>query len=163
MTMPNPAPKWLSDSLWGVAADMVSLDAFRTLPQDTTMCTKPWQKWCHLETPENEKLSLDYKNSTEFQKLSVIRPLRPDRIVNALTQRIANQIGEKYIEDVVFTRQQTYSESTSTTALFFILLPGADPGKNLETLRETSPSLFLIKGRTTTQPLHTSLFEWLHQ
>jgi hypothetical protein len=79
-------------------------------------------------------------------------------MVNALTQRIANQIGEKYIEDIVFTRQQTYSESTSTMALFFILLPGADPGKNLETLRETSSSLVVIKG-TTAQPLHTSLLE----
>jgi hypothetical protein len=83
-------------------------------------------------------------------------------MVNALTQRIANQISEKYIEDVVFTRQQRYSESTSTMALFFILSPGADPVKNLETLRETNSSLVVING-TTTQPLHTSLLEWLHQ
>jgi hypothetical protein len=83
-------------------------------------------------------------------------------MVNALTQRIANQIGEKYTEDVVFTRQQTYSESTVTMALFFILSPAADPVKNLETLGETSSSLVVTKG-TTTQPLHTSLLEWLHQ
>jgi hypothetical protein len=62
-------------------------------------------------------------------------------MVNVLTQRITNQIGEKHIEDVVFTRQQTYGESTSTMALFFILSPGADPVNNLEILRETSSSL----------------------
>jgi dynein heavy chain len=136
MAMPNPAPEWLSDSSWGAAAGLASLDAFKTLPQDITMRTKPWQKWCDLETPENEKLPLDYKNKTDFQKLLVIRALRPDRMVNALTQFIANQIGEKYTEDVVFTLQQTYSESTSMMALFFILSPGVDPVKNLETLGE---------------------------
>jgi hypothetical protein len=68
-------------------------------------------------------------------------------MVNALMQRIANQIGEKYIQDVVFTREQTHSESTSTMALFFILSPGADPVKNLETLRETSSSFVVIKAQ----------------
>ena len=110
MSMPNPAPEWLTDDCWGAAVGLASLQAFNTLPQDITMRTKPWQKWCDLEMPENEKLPLDYKNKTEFQKLLVIRALRPDRMVNALTQFIANQIGEKYTEDVVFTMQQTYEE-----------------------------------------------------
>ena len=134
MSMPNPAPEWLSDANWGAALGLTSLDAFKSLGQDITMRTKPWQKWCDLEMPENEKLPLDYKNKTEFQRLLVIRALRPDRMVNALTQFIANQIGEKYTEDVVFTLQQTYNESTPTMAIFFILSPGIDPVKNLEAL-----------------------------
>ena len=136
MSMPNPAPEWLSDSCWGAAVGLTSLDAFKTLAQDITMRTKPWQKWCDLEMPENEKLPLDYKNKSDFQKLLVIRALRPDRMVNALTQFISNQIGEKFTEDVVFTLQQTYSESTPSMALFFILSPGVDPVKNLESLGE---------------------------
>jgi dynein heavy chain len=134
MAMANPAPEWLTDSCWGAAAGLASLDAFKSLPQDITIRTKPWQKWCDLETPENEKLPLDYKNKTDFQKLLVIRALRPDRMVNSLTQFIANQIGEKYTEDVVFTLEETYSEATPTMALFFILSPGIDPVKNIETL-----------------------------
>jgi dynein heavy chain len=87
--------------------------------------------------PENEKLPLDYKNKTEFQKLLVIRSLRPDRMVNALTAFISNQIGEKYAEDVTFTLKETYEESTCQMALFFILSPGVDPVKNLEILGHT--------------------------
>ena len=136
MTMPNPAPEWLSDTCWGAAVGLGSLQSFSSLPQDITMRTKPWQKWCDLEMPENEKLPLDYKNKSEFQKLLVIRALRPDRMVNALTQFISNQIGEKYTEDVVFSLQQTYEESTPTMALFFILSPGIDPVKNIEILGE---------------------------
>ncbi|OHS95209.1 Dynein heavy chain family protein [Tritrichomonas foetus] len=136
MAMPNPAPEWLSDSCWGAAVGLGSLQAFNSLPQDITMRTKPWQKWCDLEMPENEKLPLDYKNKTEFQRLLVIRALRPDRMVNALTQFISNQIGEKYTEDVVFSLQQTYEESTPLMALFFILSPGIDPVKNIEILGE---------------------------
>jgi dynein heavy chain len=59
-------------------------------------------------------------------------------MVNALTQFIANQIGEKFIEDVVFTIQQTYDESTPQMALFYILSPGIDPVKNIEQLGEKS-------------------------
>jgi dynein heavy chain len=108
MSIPNPAPEWLTDSCWGAAVGLANLQAFQTLPQDITMRTKPWQKWCDLEMPENEKLPLDYKNKSDFQKLLVIRALRPDRMVNALTAFIANQISEKFTEDVVFTIQQTY-------------------------------------------------------
>ena len=136
MAMPNPAPEWLSDSSWGAAVGLGALQSFNSLPQDITMRTKPWQKWCDLEYPENEKLPLDYKNKTEFQRLLVIRALRPDRMVNALTQFISNQIGEKYTEDVVFSLQQTYEESSPTMALFFILSPGIDPVKNIELLGE---------------------------
>lgn len=136
MAMSNPAPEWLSDSCWGAAVGLSSLGAFQTLAQDITMRTKPWQKWCDLETPENEKLPLDYKNKSEFQKLLVIRALRPDRMVNALTQFISSQIGEKFTEDVVFTIQQTYDESTPQMALFYILSPGIDPVKNIESLGE---------------------------
>jgi dynein heavy chain len=44
MSMPNPAPEWLTDSSWGAAVGLSSLQAFQTLPQDMTMRTKPWQK-----------------------------------------------------------------------------------------------------------------------
>jgi len=135
--MPNPAPDWLSDDCWSAAVGLTNLDAFKSIAADITMRTKPWQKWCDLENPENEKLPLDYKNKTEFQKLLVVRALRPDRMVNALTQFVANQIGEKYIEDVTFTLKETYDESTPKMAIFFILSPGIDPVKNLETLGAT--------------------------
>jgi len=133
---PNPAPEWLSDIAWSAACGLKSLDAFKTLPQDITMRTKPWQKWCDLENPENEKLPLDYKNKSDFQKLLIIRALRPDRMVNALTQFIASQIGEKYTEDVTFTLKQTFEETNKEMAIFFILSPGIDPVKNLEILGE---------------------------
>jgi len=129
---PNPAPEWLSDASWTALCGLKSLDAFRTIPQDVTMRTKPWQKWCDLENPELDKLPLDYKNKTEFQKLLVIRALRPDRIVNALTQFISNQIGEKYTFDVTFTMAETFKETDPRTAVFYILSPGSDPVKDVE-------------------------------
>ena len=130
----NPGPDWLSDSSWSALCGLKSLEAFKTIPQDVTMRTKPWQKWCDLETPEVEKLPLDYKNKSEFQKLLVIRALRPDRMVNALTSFIANQIGEKYTFDVTFTTQETFSETDNRMGVFYILSPGSDPIKDVEAL-----------------------------
>ena len=112
--MPDPASEWISGNSWGA---IVGLQAFQTLPQDITMRPNPWQKLYALELP------LDYTNKTEFQKLWVIRALRPDRMVNPHTQFISSQIGEKYTEDVVFTMQRTFDESASQMALFRILSP----------------------------------------
>ena len=130
----NPAPDWLTDASWTSICGLNSLDAFKTIPQDITMRTKPWQKWCDQETPELDKLPLDYKNKTEFQKLLVIRALRPDRMVNALTSFVANQIGEKYTWDVTFSTKETFSETDNRMAVFYILSPGSDPIKDVENL-----------------------------
>jgi dynein heavy chain len=95
MAMPNPALEWLNDSSWGAAVGLQSLGAFATIAQDITMRTKLWQKWCDLEIPENEKLPLDSKNKSEFRRLLVIRALRPDRMVNALTQFTRTRLARK--------------------------------------------------------------------
>jgi dynein heavy chain len=88
--MQNPAPKFLTEDCWGATIGISSLDVFKSLAQGITMRTKPWQKWGDLEFAENEKLPLHYKNKSEFQKLLVIRALRSDRMVNALTPFISN-------------------------------------------------------------------------
>jgi len=128
----NPAPDWLTDTAWQSLCGLNSLNAFKTIAQDVTMRTKPWQKWCDLENPEMDKLPLDYKNKSEFQKLLVIRALRPDRMVNAITQFIANQIGEKYTYDVTFTMKETFDESGPKMGIFYVLSPGSDPVKDIE-------------------------------
>jgi hypothetical protein len=56
-------------------------------------------------------------------------------MVNALTQFVSSQMGEKYIEYVIFTLKDTLEESAPQMALFFILSPSDDPVKSLETMR----------------------------
>jgi len=93
--------------------------------------------------PENEKLPLDWKklDNLPFQKLLVTRCLRPDRITSALDNFIKKVLpnGTAFVEcDQTNSDEQvltsSYADSTPSTPIFFILSPGANPIKNVQTL-----------------------------
>ena len=64
---------------------------------------------------------------SEFQKMLVLRTLRLDKLVPAISQFVAGELGQKYIEPPPFDLEGTYKDSTSTSPLVFILSPGVDP------------------------------------
>lgn len=87
-----------------------------------------------LEAPERERMPQEWNNRSEFQKLLIIRALRPDRITQAMTTFVSNNLGERYIKTASFNMDHVYSESNPATPLFFILFPGADPIRDIEGL-----------------------------
>lgn len=86
-----------------------------------------WKKWLKEEKAETCELPKSMNNLTSFQKLLLIRALRPDRITSALTNYIIEMMTEKYIEPTTFDMNETYKESSSLTPIFFVLFPGVDP------------------------------------
>jgi len=73
----------------------------------------------------------------EFQKLVIVRALRPDRVSFKATLFVANNLGHKFTEPPVLDMGQVLSESSSQTPLIFVLSPGADPAAGLFALAET--------------------------
>ena len=57
----------------------------------------------------------------------VLRTLRLDKLVPTISQFVAGELGQKYIEPPPFDLEGTYKDSTSTSPLVFILSPGVDP------------------------------------
>ena len=88
-----------------------------------------WRKW--LKDEKSEELEMPLK-LTEFQLL-VIKTLRLDHITSAITSYIGENTGDKYIEST-FDMNVTLKETSFPTPIFFILLPGKDPSKNVEEL-----------------------------
>lgn len=77
----------------------------------------------HTQTfpsPWDEKLS-------DFQKMIVIRCLRPDKLVPMIVTFVTNNMGEKFIQPPPFDLTKAYGDSNHFTPLVFILSPGADP------------------------------------
>lgn len=68
-----------------------------------------------------------FKDITAFHKLLLLRSLRPDRLLSALTMFIIEQMGEVYTEQAPFDMTETYNESNNATPIFFVLFPGVDP------------------------------------
>ena len=102
-----------------------------------------FKEWVSELAPEEVKLPLDWKklDQTPFQKLLVLRCLRPDRMTSALADWIMLSLpngkdfmhcdGSSSFYDVLHS---SFEDSNNVTPLFFILSPGADPVKEVEAM-----------------------------
>ena len=69
-------------------------------------------------------------------RLIIVRCLRPDRIVFAVTAFIVNNLTAKFTEPPVLDLGSVLADSMATTPLIFVLSPGVDPTNQLLQLSE---------------------------
>lgn len=67
----------------------------------------------------------------DFEKLLVLKCLRPDKIINAIQNYIAKYLGRQFIEPQIPNLSEIYMTSSNTKPIVFILSPGTDPAKKL--------------------------------
>ena len=146
--VPNPLKKeWLPDLAWYSIQRLIEIEGFATFSQNLEKESPTrFKQWYDELAPENEKLPLDWKKLEQmpFQKLLVLRCMRPDRLTVALDNFIKRTLpqGEKYVDmDSTSSFQDILTssllESTTTTPIFFILSPGANPVKEIEKIGPT--------------------------
>ena len=63
-----------------------------------------------------------------------MRCLRPDRMTYAVLGFVEEKLGVKYVENRSVEFAKSYEESGPSTPIFFILSPGVNPLKDVETL-----------------------------
>lgn len=119
------------------------LEGFEKLPGDIEENPSRFLEWFQSFTPESEKLPGDWRelDKRPFEKLLVVRVLRPDRLTAALTGFIRETIpsGKDYVEcDSELSSYQvvesSFEDSTPLIPLFFILSPGANPLADVDKL-----------------------------
>jgi dynein heavy chain len=131
----NPFDDWMSDDTWIALNALVKIGkGFERLIDDIKGSSKRWKAWSMSEAPERVALPQDWKNKTEFQKLLVMRALRPDRLTQAVRSYVGEKLDKRYIAPNPFVLDQVFAESRPSTPMFFILFPGADPIKDIEAL-----------------------------
>uniref|UniRef100_A0A8C4EGR3 Dynein axonemal heavy chain 12 n=1 Tax=Dicentrarchus labrax TaxID=13489 RepID=A0A8C4EGR3_DICLA len=131
-TIANPDPTWLQDKSWDEicrASELPGLqgikEAFIKSPGDfkpiydsKEPCNIP------LPTPWCERLN-------ELQQMIIVRCLRSDKIVPAVTKYVTGKLGKKFVQPPPFDLSKSYLDSNSTIPLVFVLSPGADPMASL--------------------------------
>ena len=125
---------WCLDTAWAGAHALQDVKRFEKLCGDMEADMTKWQAWMVDERPEDRALPGEYDKATPFQKLLLLRQMRPDRLTGAMRVWIASTMGRKYIDEEAFDIFGIYRESMPETALYFYLFPGADIVADLEPL-----------------------------
>ena len=133
--LPQQSPvDFLTPALWGYVKQISTIEQFSGFDRDIEGSAKRWQKYCESEVPEREKLPGDWKAKTPLQQLCMLRCLRPDRMMNAMTIFIGDQLGDRYVSSRAMPISESYKETSRSTGVFFILSPGVNPIADVETL-----------------------------
>ena len=129
----NPAPSWISPKMWGEVCRGNDLgEAFNGLRDHIATFPDQWRAL--YDSTEPQKVSLPggwHERLDSFQRLLVLRMMRPDKLVPALTTYVSQQMGPRFVEPMPFAIEPSFNDSSPTTPLIFVLSPGSDPMANL--------------------------------
>jgi dynein heavy chain, axonemal len=130
----NPI-SWLPGTAWQACQALIELDGFGKFCENLIEAAPRFREWYNALTPESEKLPLDWAglDRTPFQKMLVVRCMRPDRMMVSLSQFIRGVLpnGNAYADcdsalSAIEVLDQSLADSTPETPIYFILSPGAN-------------------------------------
>ncbi|CAG0901217.1 unnamed protein product, partial [Cyprideis torosa] len=126
--IPNPASKWLSEKSWNEICRLADFTGFDGLAIHFGVHLTEWRDWYDASEPQDTPLPQPWeKRLTQFQKMLLLRCLRPDKVVPLVSQFVSSNLGPKFVSPPAFDLSKSYADSASTVPLVFILSPGADP------------------------------------
>jgi len=130
---------YISEAQWSGAFALVAfVEPLKALIEDLEQNFEAWKEWVECELPEDKNegsLPGEWETKiTLFQRLLLIRVMRPDRVTAAMAGYVKAMMGARYIDQPTFNMKDTFEDSSAPTPLFFVLFPGVDPGGEIEKL-----------------------------
>jgi len=147
----SPFKEWLTASQWQSIVDLSNFEMhggedeegnaiidmpFCDLQRDMSESSRRFRDWHDLERPEEAPLPGDWRRIPEVNKLLLIRALRPDRLIPAMSAFVRNEMGSKYLIARRLRLSKVMEDSNSRVPVLFVLTPGIDPVKDVEALGE---------------------------
>ncbi|KRW98533.1 P-loop containing nucleoside triphosphate hydrolase [Pseudocohnilembus persalinus] len=132
LSIPDSLKNFINIQQWQACKAIEKLENCENLCSSIESDLLQWKKWYSEEKAESQDLPRSMKHVTSFQKLVILRALRPDRLPVALGNYIKQKLGEQYIEQPAFHIEEVFQESTCNIPIFFVLFPGVDPTKDVE-------------------------------
>jgi dynein heavy chain len=124
----GPLQEWLPSALWPRIKALEGLKRFTGLGDSMQSDSDEWQRWFDAEMPEVAKFPGEYnKTLSAFDKLIVLRAMRPDRVTTALKSFIEDVMGKVYVFQKPFDMAATFLETSCQIPTFFVLFAGVDP------------------------------------
>jgi dynein heavy chain len=129
---------WIPEKSWIDLLDLSHyLPGFRNFDVGFESNVRQWASVAESQDPAVDiaRLTADM-NFTLFQRLLILRCLRPDKVIPALQAYITTELGRQYIDPPAFNLQRGFEDADSITPLVFVLSAGVDPMNELLKLAE---------------------------
>ena len=124
----NPSTDWVTDKTWGEICRLSTIPSFLNFSSDFKNEISFWKEIYDSTEPHNSKLPPRWEQRlNNFQKLIIMRMIRPDKLNPGIMNFIKGRMGQKFIEPPPFDLAASYMDSNCCAPLIFILSPGADP------------------------------------
>ncbi len=68
-----------------------------------------------------------FENLDTFSRMLILKVLNPTKLMLYIKHFIKNSLGSLFIESPAFDLTGSYTDSSATTPIIFVLSPGADP------------------------------------
>jgi dynein heavy chain len=131
----GPLQEWLPENIWPKVKSLEGMDSFRGLGDNMQSDSDEWRLWFDAEKAESETLPGIYqKELSQFERLILLRAIRPDRLLISLSEYISNAMGKDYVSQKPFNMSDTFEETSNKTPTFFVLFAGVDPTPWVEKL-----------------------------
>ncbi|XP_022919154.2 dynein axonemal heavy chain 7 [Onthophagus taurus] len=125
---PNPSDGWLNDKSWNEICRVSDIKAFAGFKDSFKSQLKAWQNLYDMIEPQESPIPEPWDSKlTPFQKLIIIRLLRPDKITVSINKFIKNELGVKFTIPPPFDIAKSFDDASCLCPLIFILSAGTDP------------------------------------
>ncbi|TGZ66131.1 hypothetical protein CRM22_005485 [Opisthorchis felineus] len=130
--VPNPAPEWISDRMWGDVLTLTALPKFATLPESITAEKDGFKAIFDSPEPHRARFPDPWQDELDsFQRILLLRCLRADKVTNAMQDFVTHHLGQRFVEPQTTNLPEVFKESSPAAPLIFILSQGTDPASDL--------------------------------
>lgn len=134
----RPNIRWMNQKSWTEICVLSEYEGnFTNIHKDFEVYKDEWTEI--YESPEPWKIPFPEKyeeSMSSFEKLVVIKSIRPDKLIPQVMEFIISQVGQKFVDIPPLNLDKIFSDSLPCTPLIFILTPGIDAYQKLETFAQ---------------------------
>ncbi|XP_023213823.1 dynein heavy chain 12, axonemal-like [Centruroides sculpturatus] len=123
----KPAP-WIPDNAWDNLCYLSEMTAFDNFIESFQDHLYNWQEVYETKDPCSYPFPQPWQEKLkEFQKMLILRCLRPEKVIQMISKFIDNNLGRRFTHPPPSDLEHYYEDSSQVLPLVFILSPGADP------------------------------------
>ncbi|KAK2587842.1 hypothetical protein KPH14_003939 [Odynerus spinipes] len=122
----NPT-QWLPTLSWDELCRLNEITGFTKIKEAFCNNIDSWKAIFDDKEPDKLTFPEPYDKLSHFERMLVLRCIRPDKVVPAAQHFVEEQLGRQFIEPPPFDLIASYADSHSCIPLIFVLTPGADP------------------------------------